>query len=215
MAIDDQLDIEHLTWLVESRAKNQKASLKLLSLFRSYSTEIKSSRPALIAQKLVAVAFSLWRAAFLADKKNQDGLEHADIFLEKMIVDNAINYPQDRTARAWSFSYYISNARHHLKQLAETWPSVKPIGPTSRNPRARWSYLQQVFEIAVNQFESDLKAIRARNEAKSAAKERAKADTKAEVSDDVVAENASEGAVADISDSLDADIISKPQNSQS
>jgi hypothetical protein len=159
MSDDDvkPLDVEHLTWLIEGRAANQKASVKLLRSLRSGSKKLKTEEFQIIAQKLVAVAFSLWRAVFLADRTaDKNGLKHADNFLEKVIIDNAINYVQDRNARDWSFGYYMSNARFQLDQLSDRWPDLYPEGTRPRKPQRRWDHYQKAFENAVDQFEKDL-----------------------------------------------------------
>ena len=60
--------LEHLEWAIKSRAQNQRSCLTLLTLFENYSEFWKERKTARAAQDLVSVAFSLWRAAFLAEK---------------------------------------------------------------------------------------------------------------------------------------------------
>lgn len=78
---------------------------------------------------LVAVAFSLWRAVFLADgiRDWEAILANAETFLEKLIRDNIINYSDDWNSRHWSFLYYLNNARFRLRELAEIWPEFKAL----------------------------------------------------------------------------------------
>jgi hypothetical protein len=97
----DDVSPAHLKWLVESRSRNQKASLELFELFETYPTKFKTPAFNQVGQTSVAVTFSLWRAAFLADKtgKRVATFEDARAFLGKMLTDNAITYPQDRSAR--------------------------------------------------------------------------------------------------------------------
>jgi hypothetical protein len=64
----DDLSPTHLKWLVKSRAANQEAALGLFNLFEQYPEQLKSAGLSRKAQSLVAACFSLWRAAFLADK---------------------------------------------------------------------------------------------------------------------------------------------------
>ena len=76
------------------------------------------------AQTLIAITFSLWRAAFLAGR-SASGAEtaaHAKEFLYEMIANNAINYPQDKAARNWTFNYYVANARNRLKDYVGIFP---------------------------------------------------------------------------------------------
>ena len=68
---------------------------------------------------LLAAAFSLWRAAFLADptRKWEDIYTHATRFFDLLIKDNAINYPQDQANRAYSAGYYLNNAKFRLHEI--------------------------------------------------------------------------------------------------
>jgi hypothetical protein len=151
-------DSEHLQWLIESRAANQRSSLRLLKLLREYPKEVKAHANCIAAQRLVSVSFSLWRAAFLTDRnEDDDGLAHAKDFLERLVVDNAINYPQDRSARDWSWGYYMTNAYLQLHEIQTDWQIVllePPIPPTGLRPR--WDYLQEGLSKAISKFELDL-----------------------------------------------------------
>jgi hypothetical protein len=64
-----QVSIEHLEWAIQSRARNQQTCLRLLRSFERHEKRWQTKKYAPIAQDLLAVAFSLWRAAFLADRK--------------------------------------------------------------------------------------------------------------------------------------------------
>jgi hypothetical protein len=116
----DDLSPQHLEWLVKSRSANQQAALKLFNLFEEYPEQLKSSGLSRKAQSLVAACFSLWRAAFLADKtgKRNAVFEDSRSFLAKMLVDNAITYPQDRGAREFTFNYYMTNATEALLRFS-------------------------------------------------------------------------------------------------
>ena len=117
------------------------------------------------AQHLVAACFSLWRAVFLADKeiKRSQVLAHARNFLAKMLVDNAITYPQDRTTRNWTFNYYMNNATNALVRLSGEWPEVevvlndRPKGTKgTTTPQRRWNRTQLAFETAVKYLKDAL-----------------------------------------------------------
>jgi hypothetical protein len=158
MANDDDLDPEHLAWLVDSRTANQKTSLQLFRLFKDHPETIKNPKYSGSATALVAISFSLWRAAFLADKSGTDEatIKDAEYFLGKMIVDNAIAYPQDRKAREWTFNYYAANARSRLDRLARKWPDILPDAPARYIATDRWNYLQSALEKSVSYFEQEL-----------------------------------------------------------
>lgn len=112
----DTLTPEHLTWLVESRYANQRAAVRFFNLFETHSTKVRSKGFSTTSQRMVAVCFSLWRAAFLSDKtgKRSAVVDDAKTFLGKMLTDNAITYPQDRST--WTFNYYMVNAEMNFAQ---------------------------------------------------------------------------------------------------
>ena len=152
---------KHLEWLVRSRADNQSLSLKLLKLMREHELlYVKALRydTAIVAQMLVSIAFSLWRAAFLADRDPNSGPKHAIEFLEKLILDNAINYVQDRNARDWTWAYYTSNAIFHLNELKDIWKDFDFEEVDIDDSYKRWTGLHDVFSKAVDRFEKDLRA---------------------------------------------------------
>src|SRR3954465_12455575 len=85
----DNLTPEHLEWLVESRAANQRAALRLFNVIEKNSKRGKKKEFLRKVQLLVAACFSLWRAAFLADKTGNRHAVLADAraFLGKMLTD--------------------------------------------------------------------------------------------------------------------------------
>jgi hypothetical protein len=144
-----------LDWAIQSRAKNQICSLRLLTLFEEHEDRWKTRKFSRAAQDLIAVSFSLWRAAFLADKtsKRADVFDHGRKFLEQIIEDNAISYPQDKKSREWTFNYYTRNARSSLQELVKFWNGVAPayLGK-KRKPMERWDYCQKLLDEAVTNF---------------------------------------------------------------
>jgi hypothetical protein len=147
---------DHLRWAIQSRARNQNSSLNLLELFDAFPLRWATKRYSRAAQDLVAVAFSLWRAAFLADKASQRGevFKAGRSFLEKVIEDNAIGFTQDRTSKAWTFNYYTRNARSSLEHLHVMFPNNMPKYDTKpkRSVTQRWDYCQDIFDQAVLSF---------------------------------------------------------------
>lgn len=107
----------------------------------------------------------MWRAAFLADKANTRSEVQADArtFLGKMLIDNAITYPQDRSTRNWTFNYYMNTATSELLQLSKDWPDIAAVlndklkavkGTTI--PQRRWNRTQRAFETAVESLDDAL-----------------------------------------------------------
>lgn len=149
----------HLAWALASRSGNQASSLRLLRLFYGYETDWKTQKLARAAQDLTAVAFSLWRAAFLADKTGRriEVFNDGRKFLEKLIEDNAIAYVQDKASQEWTFNYYTRNARSSLEMLHKYWLDVVPkYEGKKRNARERWDYCHQLLDEAIAGFERHL-----------------------------------------------------------
>jgi hypothetical protein len=163
-AKQDDLSLMHLDWLVKSRAANQRSALKLFQLFEEHSTTMGAKKRSWIAQRLVAVCFSLWRAAFLADKTGDREAVFVDArhFLGKMLTDNAINYSQDRSAREWTFNYYVNNAKENLLVLSKRWPSIESVRSDTKKHKGltyakrRWDRHQAAFETAVECLADEL-----------------------------------------------------------
>jgi len=152
--------LSHLQWAIASRATNQRCCLALLRLFEEYPHLWRTQRFSRGAQDLTAVAFSLWRAAFLAEKsgKRVEVFAAAKIFLTHIIEDNAISYPQDKKSNEWTFNYYTRTARSALQTLAQFWPEVAPkYEGLKRNPTQRWDYCQELLDTTVEKFEMVLK----------------------------------------------------------
>ncbi len=148
--------LKHLDWAIKSRSANQMCSLRLLTLFYHFEEHWKTKKFSRAAQDLTAVSFSLRRAAFLADKTGKRGIvfEQGKAFLELLIEDNAISYPQDKKSREWTFNYYTRNARSSLEILHKFWPDAVPAyDGKKRNAIVRWEYCQQLLNEAVTGFE--------------------------------------------------------------
>lgn len=161
----DDLSAEHLGWLVQSRTRNQTACLSLYTLFERHPGLVKNTEFRAASQTLVSIGFSLWRAAFLADKtgSREAVFEDAKSFLARILTDNAINYPKDCSSREWTFNYYMTNANNGLLRLCDKWPEVnatlskhEKVNKGTRNPHRRWNRHQNAFETAISSFETEL-----------------------------------------------------------
>lgn len=161
----DDLSAPHLEWLIQSRMRNQNACLRLFNIFEAHSERARNSDFRAHSQNLVSVGFSLWRAAFLADKTGQREAVFADAraFLAQLLTNNAINYPQDRAAREWTFNYYMTNAKNALLELSSKWDEVatvlskyERVTKGTTNSRRRWNRHQNAFETALDVYEAAL-----------------------------------------------------------
>jgi hypothetical protein len=149
---------KHLEWLVESRSRNQRCAVQLRRVLRTFDKQWETKVLSAAAQELTSVSFSLWRAAFLADKEGgrSEVLRHGAEFLDKVIEDNAISYANDKAAREWTFNYYTRSARFSLEYLHKRWPEfANDYEVKVRTPKKRWEYCQSLLEIAVRNFEKD------------------------------------------------------------
>ena len=176
---------DHFRWLVENRHRNQTCSLQLRLLLRDHEKRWKTRQLSPIAQELVSVSFSLWRAVFLADKtgKRSAVFDHGFKFLERVIEDNAISYVQDKAMREWSFNYYTRAARFSLEYMHRLRPEISPQYISStRTPKQRWEYCQKLLEESVERFRHHLdtpKSTKAGPSKSKPGKSRSRAQTKA------------------------------------
>lgn len=156
---------EHLNWLVESRTRNQEVAARLYDLLTPrFPNEATRGYE---AKTLVSIGFSLWRAAFLADKSGElkETNEHATYFLGEMLETNAIAFAQDKKARGFTFNYYLANVRFRLAEYKDEHPDfeVDPKllrrGKLNRmKPTVRWRAYQEAFENVFNHFKGRLES---------------------------------------------------------
>ena len=156
---------DHLKWLVESRKQNQEVAAHLYTLLTPKCW--KSASLGYEAKTLVSIGFSLWRAAFLADKSGAlaETNDHSKWFLGEILETNAINFPQDKKAKGFTFNYYLANVRFRLVEFKDDHRSfdvdarlLKRGGLIKLKPAERWRAYQAAFTDAVAHFEKRLKA---------------------------------------------------------
>ncbi len=118
------------------------------------------------AKTLASIAFSLWRAAFLADKTGAlaETNKHTKYFLGEMLATNAINFAQDRKGRGFTFNYYLANVRFRLLEYKhdnsdfEVDDHLLEKGKLNHmKPAERWSAYQRAFTAAVRHFQDRLR----------------------------------------------------------
>jgi hypothetical protein len=173
MAISEE-KLAHYEWAVERRFRNQSCCVRLLRLFEKYETMWITKKYSRAAQDLLSVAFSLWRAAFLAEKKSARKKVFADgkKFLEAIIQNNAIGYIQDYGSREWTFNYYTRNARDALENLHEYWGDITPpFEGKKRTAMDRWDYCHELLDQTVKNFEGRLQKLCEQEEGRRKKKE--------------------------------------------
>jgi hypothetical protein len=117
-------DIDHLHWLVKSRYEIQETLLALyrnIKLIPPERLNLLYDRENRVIDHLVAAAFSLWRAVFLAETTRDwhEVRKHQIDFLLSVVTNNAITYSDDKKNRAWTVGYYLSDAKMRLAVAAD------------------------------------------------------------------------------------------------
>jgi hypothetical protein len=146
--------LQHLEWLVKSRADVQET---LLTLYKYVATPA-FGHPAL-TDYIIYAAFSLWRAVFLAesDRDWEAMFKGQKEFLAKLVEDNTITYTDDKNNRAWTVGFYLNAAKcnieaaaKHVAKSGPQYPLHGPVGP-AENTRAHWNELHHDLRWIINQ----------------------------------------------------------------
>lgn len=159
------------TWLVESRSKVQHLLLELYRFLKdNRSTLEQRGFERSVFGLLVGAAFSLWRAAFLANAERSwpDILKKAEDLLQIVVEDNAISYLQEKKTEDWMVGYYLNNARYRLARVRSKFAEVidasqmaqiaefsefdgvqKPGGIDETDPKDAWSKTYNALHRAV------------------------------------------------------------------
>jgi len=114
--MSDEPDIRHLTWVIDQRAKIQHTLLALYEYVQKNVPEHRDWVKPSLLDDLIAAAFSLWRAVFLAQNVRTVESIHASQkdFLASVIANNAIGFSDDKRNSAWTVSFYLENAKHRV-----------------------------------------------------------------------------------------------------
>lgn len=110
-------NIGYINWAIDARARSQRLLLALYSNTEYRGADPETSRDARVFSLLVGVAFSLWRAAFLADAPTRTGTEalaHAYDLLGEVLKSNTIAFSTDQRLQGWTGGYYLNNAKLRL-----------------------------------------------------------------------------------------------------
>ena len=113
---ENKPDLAHLEWAIDQRAKIQHTLLALYDFVRSNQPEQLPLEKRTLLDNLIAAAFSLWRAVFLAETNREWENIHKgqEDFLASVITNNAITYSDDKRNRAWTVGYYLENAKRSI-----------------------------------------------------------------------------------------------------
>lgn len=137
-------EYDHLEWLVERRSAVQAELLRILKLIRSRDAELNRDVRLLgITHLMIGSAFSLWRAVFLGNVTlgRERIAQKAEEFLELLIADNAIGYPQDRMTSEWTFGYYLNNATCRIGELSSRSPAFSSVLKQNDIHEMKWQII--------------------------------------------------------------------------
>ena len=170
-------DAEFFEWLVPSRSKIQETLLKLYAICNAnYKEGIKNERfddlSIRLADVLVGMGFSLWRAVFLAGHEINlhSDLAKGLLILKRVIADNTIVYADDKNS--WSFKFYLENVylRHSdLYDIFDKEPNSQWIRDaleqiTIRHHEAPnaspyyWNFMYDLFVLWLSVLEMRIKS---------------------------------------------------------
>jgi len=113
-------DTKHLRWAIEQRAEIQRTLLALYEFVRGTRPEGSDFDESFLLNHLIAAAFSLWRAVFLAETyRTEESIRTSqENFLAKVISDNTIGFGDDKINRAWTVSYYLDDAKLRIERAS-------------------------------------------------------------------------------------------------
>jgi hypothetical protein len=79
--------------------------------------------------RLVAIGFSLWRAAFLTDASGErkEIQSQTKEFIEKVLTHNAITFADDHKMSELTMLYYNNNARYRLERMVRHNPNLAQL----------------------------------------------------------------------------------------
>ena len=56
-------------------------------------------------------------------------MDHSREFLKLLIMDNAINYAQDKKTKSWMAGYYVNNAFFRIEEVIDRFDSDRGVDP--------------------------------------------------------------------------------------
>jgi hypothetical protein len=120
--MSEPIRTERLNWAIEARARSQRLLLALYTFGEQRGYGSPDSAEAGVFSTLVGVAFSLWRAAFLADVPTRtwpEALRDAQELLSTVLATNAVTFGTEHKLQGWTAGYYLRNAKLRLQEAVE------------------------------------------------------------------------------------------------
>jgi len=145
-----------IEWQIDRRHLISKLTAKLhafLHLHSEFHREGPNQWHPMV--RMVDIAFSLWRSAFLTDVKRERHLIHSHMteFVRKVIETNAISFADDQRLCELTVGYYNSNARYRLERMLVYNPelfkykSMKTIDNLKDNESLKSDNQRELWDI--------------------------------------------------------------------
>jgi|HubBroStandDraft_2_1064218.scaffolds.fasta_scaffold131831_2 hypothetical protein len=109
-------NLKYMTWAIDKRADIQHTMVALYEYVCSQPIDAQKFDDRYLLDHLIAAAFALWRAVFLADtlRGMEDIRRSQERFLEKVITENTITFADDKANRHWTVELYLEGAKLRL-----------------------------------------------------------------------------------------------------
>lgn len=133
-------DVEHLKWAIDQRAKVQHTLLALYSYVSAIAPDEPWSAKEEVIDALIAAAFALWRAVFLAEepRTDQNRRKAQRDFLATVVSTNTITFSDDRRSSAWSVGFYMATASTRIISAAGLMDNMNE----NKDGQAIFSYMR-------------------------------------------------------------------------
>lgn len=158
MTDSNKPETDTLKWAIEARARSQRLLLALYSNGQYRDADPLANPDARVFSLLAGIAFSLWRAAFLADAPTRTGtqaLAHAYDLLGEVLKSNTIAFSTDQRLQGWTGGYYLNNAKLRLVEAftiqlrAAEAEQVRSMSLYDADPRNLWNdFCERAEELA-------------------------------------------------------------------
>lgn len=88
----------------------------------------------------------------------------AEAFMHNLIANNTVGYAQDKANRAWTFTYYVDNARHRLEALQNDFDfrvvdEDYNVNETYDSAQSFWDYHHRATALAVERLAAHLMSL--------------------------------------------------------
>jgi hypothetical protein len=110
-------EYQNIQWQISARERIQKLILREWELLKKQQQRFERHDFYQI-MRLIQVAYSLWRSAFLTNVPNnrQIILKRAEEFLERILTTNAIGFNDEFSNSHFTVAYYNNNAKYRLER---------------------------------------------------------------------------------------------------